>query len=183
MSFRRRFSIRRRLALGLAIAAVAAPAAQAQFPTSDEAEAVIAQAGSTVPDALDRYLRNNPHGLVLGSTALPTSPGIVPTPLPTAQVGSTAVPTPPGYIQPTVMPAAPEYIRPPAQPSPGSFSHDGPTSGIPVIPQQQPVASVTDDGFDWSDAGIGFGIAIGAALLAAGMAMGMRGRGKLATSH
>jgi hypothetical protein len=47
----------------------------------------------------------------------------------------------------------------------------------------QATPQTVSDGFDWSDAGIGFGIAAAAAFLAAGLLIGKRRHGRLATGH
>jgi hypothetical protein len=51
------------------------------------------------------------------------------------------------------------------------------------IPGKASVRGGEPGGFDWSDAGIGAGVAFGAVLLVAGTALGLRKRGALAHIH
>jgi hypothetical protein len=245
MTFRRRKQLLRRLVLGLAVAAIAAPAAQAQYPTSPAVDDAIENlssgysatarglepgmqpylealktrseeanriygAGSVPPDALDRFLRNNPTGLVEGTVIGVSKRAMQEGPLGGGPLGSTATGPQHGLVEgPTVVgvgtnaqPAAPwgvttgvfaKPVTPIVRDTPDGYQPQLHTPGpvasfaergaekLPVsAPQPTPVSA---DGFDWRDAGIGFGIAIAVALVAGGLAMGLRNRGRLVTSH
>jgi hypothetical protein len=151
MSFSNRFRRRliRRLALGLAVAAVLAPAAQASLdpggmpctPACSWLESAGADVRPTVPD--DRAVR----------------PTIVSGPSAAGQYSVDGPRSGPVTNLPT-------------------FSTDAPRTAPDAI--VKPVAvPVAGSGFDWSDAGVGIGIAFGVALLGAALLTGGRRRGTL----
>jgi hypothetical protein len=97
-----------------------------------------------------------------GANAAPIDLGSTPTPLGDDHARTTAT---------TSTPVAPTgAVRDDhARTDPFTIPPHG-TISVPVAPDRVPAATVSanSDGFDWSDAGIGFGTAIGFALLAGG---------------
>jgi len=57
------------------------------------------------------------------------------------------------------------------------------TGSGPSVPPQVAVATSGGGGFDWGDAGIGAGVALGVALGGIGAVRLTRGRGRLAGQH
>ncbi len=187
MKFRRHRTLVKRVALGLAVAAIAAPAAQAQFPESSSqaktpsgesaqylkalelrSQALNERYGlgsAAVPDAVDRYLANSAPQLD-GSVGRPApADGVV------ASATSTPIPATPMPVSkagPTVLLGAPQHLP--------FGARGGPVrSGILV---RQPVTATTTDGSFGSDDAIGLGAVAGIALLAGGMALAFSRRGK-----
>jgi hypothetical protein len=185
----------KRIALGLAIAAVAAPSAAAQFPPSDaradllapsldqdaaylnaleiRSEALNRMYG---PDGLDRFVANNPDGIVSPQAVDKPVAAYWPTPTePVSAIGGApaSVTTPVSAIggpPESVIGSRPELPQPTGRT----------TAPTPVsLPTVTPAGS----GFDFGDAAVGFGIAAGLALLAGGAALMLRQGGRVAPGH
>jgi len=124
----------KRIALGLAFAAVAAPTAQAT-PNRSAPEI---QSGVNVAAVTQHR-----------SVGLDISPQVSP-----YELG----PAPATHVLPGALTLAPVVVR-----SENSFGAPGPSAAGATGPQVVPVVN-TSDGFNWSDAGIGALVAFGAAL-------------------
>ncbi len=193
MKFRRHPTLVKRVALGLAVAAIAAPAAQAQFPTgSAQAGALTGQSGALAGE-WSGYMRalelrsqalNELYGLGSGAVV-----GVVDhrtgdrygiaaherfreglnavAPVPDALDRFLANDSIAGRQQAGALDNPVSTIGG----APDSVTHNLP------IPQTTtaatPVVSTSGDGFDFGDAGVGFGIAAAMALLAGAAVIGL----------
>jgi hypothetical protein len=146
----------RRMAIGLAVAAVVVPGTQAagQFPSMEELEqfSFVPEPGATLPtlEQLEQF-RFVPSSEPAGPTLVhPFSfqPSNEP-------VGPTAVPVDPTEGLPTLSDLEKFRFQP----------------NTPQVPVTEPTAA---PGIDWADAGIGAGIAIAAVMLAIAAALGLR---------
>jgi hypothetical protein len=137
-TYRRR--IVKRVVLGLAIAAVAAPIAQAQTPIPSDLANRQFWAVQVVPDELS----GRQFGPTTAGQNSTREPGTIPAQLDGRQYGPSSLPlvTIPNDL------SSREY-------GPATFTTDIPVS-TPVV-----------DGFDWRDAGVGAAIAVAVALLGA----------------
>lgn len=174
----------RAIVLGLAVAAFAVPAAQANHDYGDAFarslgntvdlpgypdavdRAALNRAAQTSPDAFERAVRNG----VGGQAVLDVSGNAYPDAFDRALRNG---PTHVGSLDEI------ELIR--SQPR-----VDVPVRGLDLIeqvgiePRQTTTPStVSTPGFDWADAGIGAGLAFGALLLAAAAAIAVRGRSRV----
>jgi len=147
----------KRLALGLAIAAVAAPAAQAGVAIPAELSGRQFGPGgsgqtSYVLPAIPAELSGREFSPIPGAMGDIAAPGGVPVQLEGRQLGPSSLP----------LATIPEDL---------SGRELGPATFTPTLPVTTPVA----DGFDWRDAGIGAAIAVAVALLgAAALLIGRR---------
>jgi hypothetical protein len=173
------------LALGLVTASVVVPTAAARvdqgvgYPTYPSAATAGAQAdwtlgyptypsgpeaavGSNVPDAFDRYLRN--HVDDVSSNRVDD----VSAKIELVRLGQRSVEVPGGYETIPV-------VQPPTT---------SPTDAIELVrlsPRDVSSPQLVDSGFQWGDAGIGAGIALGAMLLAGAALLATRHMGRPAT--
>lgn len=161
---KRRIHIRRfrKIALGLAVAAIAAPSAQAYY---------FAEVGTASNVPSDEPVWQT----IVPSKAFPTLAELQPlrsTPSATP-AGQTL--THPFSFTPGNEPVGPTVVTP------------DPARGLPSVEELQkfrftpnpvpaPVAKAPAAGIDWTDAGIGAGVAIGVLLLGAAAALGLRRR-------
>ena len=188
---------RRLSALALVVAAVVAPGAQAGHPDGPDGYQPQLHLGTqAIPDAVDRYLRNNsperipdafdrflgnhPDGyqpqLELGEQRIPDAfDRYVRNVLePKTQVGRSDGPD--GY--------QPQLRLGGQAPAVDRFARDNPDGFQPRLHLPISVAAPVSvkDGIDWTDAGIGAGIAFAFVLLASGAALAARNRGRVAHS-
>jgi hypothetical protein len=196
MSFRRRHLRIRKVALGLAVAAVAAPMAQGAVDrgigVSPSKPAT--QAGDYgMPRAMPSdYARHN--GYTPWVTDFP-QPAQAPTDLTVRDYATDGRGYTPG-TSPQPAQAVRDYatdgrgytagISPqPAQAPTDLTVRDYANDGRGYTPGTSPVlvSTPSSGGFDWSDAGAGFALAAGLALAGAGAAIASRGRGRLATGQ
>jgi hypothetical protein len=147
----------KRVALGLAVAAIAAPSAQAYYFGE------LGTAGN-VPSNVPAWQT------IVPSKAFPTDEQIQ------QFRGKPGELTHPFSFTPSNEPVGPTVVIP------------DPTRGLPTVDELQqfrftpdpivtPVADAPSGGIDWTDAGIGAGMALGAILLGAAAALGLRRRG------
>ena len=140
----------RRVALGLAVAAIVAPAAQGQEQPYGE----LYQHQSVEPyGALYQHEFVTPYGALYQQEFLPDG-------------------TPVASVLPAAEPAAVPVSQAPAAYG-ELYQHT--SAGL--------TAPTASGGIDWSDAGIGAGLALGVLFLAAAAALGLRRRGLAHTSQ
>jgi hypothetical protein len=161
---KRRIHIRglRKIALGLAVAAIAAPSAQAYY---------FGELGTA-----NNVPSNEPvWQTIVPSKAFPTLVELQPLRSTPSDVPAGPTLTHPFSFTPSNEPVGPTVVAP------------DPTRGLPSVEELQkfrftpnpvsaPVAQAPAGGIDWTDAGIGAGMAIGALLLGAAAALGLRRR-------
>jgi hypothetical protein len=182
----------KRVALGLAVAAIAAPAAQGAYEPlyqhTFQSNGTAVEPMLPSVDELQQF-RFTPgqqtHPFSFTPSNEPVGPTVV-IPDPTRGLPSIddlqqfrftpGEATHPFSFTPSNEPVGPTVVIP------------NPTRGLPSIDDLQqfrftpdtivtPVASAPSSGIDWTDAGIGAGMALGAILLGAAAALGLRRRG------
>jgi hypothetical protein len=178
-----------RIALGLAVTAIAAPSAQAYY--FDEVGT-----GGNVPSAAPAGPTVVPSDMVAGLPSIHELQQFRFTP-DAAPAGPTL--THPFSFQPSDAPVPPTLthpfsFQPSNEPVGPTVVIPDPTRGLPTIEELQkfrfqpsapeaPVAVPTSGpSIDWTDAGIGAGIAVAAMLLALAAALGLRRNRRLAHS-
>ncbi len=155
MKTRKLNKIIRRLALGLAVAAIAAPAAQAD-PWYDDSG--IAGNATVRPD--DRAVRVSPLGAPETAVRPDDRPGLRG---PGAVIDAVSLRPDDRAIRVTPVSAPETAVRPDDRPG---------LRGPGAAPQDSPLQIVIrPGGFDWTDAGIGAVFALGLVLLAGGAAL------------
>ncbi|MGH3057258.1 MAG: hypothetical protein ACRDPP_03350 [Gaiellaceae bacterium] len=169
---RRRIRLLRRLALGLAVAAVAAPAAQAIpdegtiVPRGTLPNGSIVQ-GEYKSNLGDSVVRGHPGALVQGERKTNLPQGDVPGAL---VQGERKTDLPNGYV-----PFMSDFPR--TAPAPGG------QDATPLGDRRVPVEAVrAPSAFDWGDAGIGAGSALALLLIAGGAVVATRHIGRPAAA-
>ena len=148
----------RPVALGLAVAAILAPGAQAQ----DQPYGELYQRHSVAPYG-ELYQRHSQSSTMAPG---PGGPSVIETPAVAPAVQAPALGPGPGGPSIVETPA----VAPAAQaPVPYGELYQNPGAGL--------VTPTASGGLDWTDAGIGAGIAFGALLVASAGALVMRRRG------
>jgi hypothetical protein len=186
--------------LGLAVAAIAAPAAAADPWFTDGTSVIVRpddRATRVSPPEADA-VQSSPSATQAGSFDRPTAPDNRPVhvpPVSTTPADSFDRPTAPDNrpVHEAPVDATPTILGEPAvrpddraaRPGPAATPEtifDRATRPVVVTPDSSaPVTSsepsaVGDEGFDWTDAGIGAGMALGLVLLACGMLLLLRHR-------
>ena len=157
--FRKRNRILRRLVLGFAVAALVVPSA---------AMARVDEGGVGQPNSIGE-LKVSGNGFVAGVTDFPSNVQV--------KAGD--------YGMPRAMPSdyalqrgdAIEIARTHER---NAVRPDDLIENVRLQPRTVSTPQVVSTGFDWGDAGIGFGAAVGLAFIGLGVALGMRRHGKSA---